>query len=320
MKQFIGIAVVVIVVGVALGRVSLVATEVQKSAPTPPPVTVSIPEPVEVLPVPQETLATVEAPAAPSPVETVVQPFYSVVLQGSKPGSELIDLVGFEHVPTVLALNRLDDKNLRVGTSITIPRSFDDPSLLIFMPERIEAAKDIPKLVVVAQSVQAVGFYEYGTLVRSGPVSSGKKSTPTKSDLYFANWKGKEVISTFSDEWILKWNVNIENKEGIALHQYGLPGYPASHSCVRLSEDDAMWLYEWVLQWVLADDGKTELARGTPVIVYGAYDFAKKAPWKQLPTDPTATTIESAEIEAIVEGYVPAIMRAQDTRNKLLTL
>ena len=62
----------------------------------------------------------------------------------------------------------------------------------------------------------------------------GSKAHQTTRGLHFTNWKGKEIISTVSDEWKLKWNFNIANHEGIGWHQYSMPGYPASHSCLRL--------------------------------------------------------------------------------------
>jgi hypothetical protein len=45
----------------------------------------------------------------------------------------------------------------------------------------------------------------------------------------------------------LRWNFNIENKLGVGWHS--LPGYPASHSCLRL--EDAKLLYEWADEWQL---------------------------------------------------------------------
>jgi hypothetical protein len=43
----------------------------------------------------------------------------------------------------------------------------------------------------------------------------GSKAHQTTRGLHFTNWKGKEVISTVSDEWKLKWNFNIANQEGM---------------------------------------------------------------------------------------------------------
>lgn len=273
-------------------------------APTLPPIVATPLPPVELPP---------EIPAGPT------GEFKSIVLASDRPGAELAKMVGgVTNAFTVLAINRVDDRNLHQGMSMIVPTTFEDSTLWEFMPEEISNAKNIPKLVVISQRTQAFGFYEDGKLVRSGPVSSGKASTPTPNGLFFTNWKGKEVISTFDEEWILKWNFNIENKEGIALHQYAMPGYPASHSCVRLYEKDAKWLYDWADQWVLADDGQTKLASGIPVIIYGKYDFSKGEPWKMLPENPEILKISEGELEELVSKNLAKIEKEQALREQVL--
>lgn len=231
--------------------------------------------------------------------------FTRMTLKTAYPASEISKKVGSANLATVLAINRLDVQNLRTGASVVIPSDFENPTLYTFMPQRIEGIEEVPKVVVVAQRIQAFGLYEYGMLIRSGPASSGKKDTPTKSGFYTANWKGKDVISTANDEWRLLWNVNIDNLNGIGIHQYALPGYPASHSCVRLLADDAEFLFNWVDQWSI--DGNTVLATGTPVVIYGQYNFDASAPWKRLIKDPYATTVtneERSEIATIILSHV----------------
>jgi len=167
-------------------------------------------------------------------------------------------------------------------------------------PENVSIAKDIPKLMLISQRVQSFAVYEYGQLIRSGAVSTGKQSTPTASKIYFTNWKGKEVKSSFDDEWILKWNFNLDNHEGIGMHQYEMPGYPASHSCIRMFEADAMWIYDWADQWILSPNQQNIVAHGTPVIIFGDYRYDKKAPWKDLPKNESAIKISDEEIETAI--------------------
>jgi len=55
-----------------------------------------------------------------------------------------------------------------------------------------------------------------------------------------------------------------------------MPGYPASHSCIRLLVKDAKWLYEWVDLWKVAP-GFVIKNKGTPIIVFGkAKDFNRR--------------------------------------------
>ncbi len=231
--------------------------------------------------------------------------FQEITIVSERPGAELAKKFGSKNVATILAINRIDDRHLGVNTTLIAPTSFKNPTLWEFMPADISTAQDIPKLVIVSQRTQAFGFYENGVLVRSGPVSSGKQATPTANGLYFANWKGEKVVSTVDDSWILKWNINIDNKKGISLHQYTLPGYPASHSCVRFYAQDARWLYRWINEWTLTPDGSAKIENGTPVLIYGSYDFDKTAPWKRLLTDPNATKITEEELtQAIANNLI----------------
>jgi lipoprotein-anchoring transpeptidase ErfK/SrfK len=258
------------------------------------------------------TTPTVVTPPPTPPIqeELVIPPppvvknstYSSLTLTTESPLKELTEAVGKNNLDTVLRINRIDKAHVRTGAVLSIPSDFNYAALSPF-PERIETISSLPKMILVSQTVQAFAVYENGTQIKWGPTSSGKKSTPTPNGLFNANWKGKEVISTSNDEWILKWNVNIANFLGVSLHQYELPGYPASHSCVRLFEEDAFWIYNWVDQWTLSDDGADVLAKGTPVLLFGQYDYAGIPPWKKLSENPTATTVELSEIEALITEY-----------------
>ena len=79
------------------------------------------------------------------------------------------------------------------------------------------------------------------------------------------------------------WYFNISNKGGVAMHQYFLPGYPASHSCIRMYEEDAKWIFDWAQQWEISEDGATVIKNGTPVLLFGTYNFEEPSAWKILP-------------------------------------
>jgi hypothetical protein len=76
----------------------------------------------------------------------------------------------------------------------------------------------------------------------------------------------------------MQWYFNFENASGLSLHSYALPGYPASHGCVRLLERDAMWLYDWGDGWALGPDGRVA-SQGTTLIVVGDA-FEAPTPWR----------------------------------------
>ncbi len=149
------------------------------------------------------------------------------------------------------------------------------------LPQRYEAG-DTAKCLVVYLPGQVFGAYENGRLARWGPVSSGRRQRPTPPGLFHLNWKSEGRHSTVDPQWYMRWYFNIGNREGMALHAYSMPGYPASHACIRLLERDAMWLYGWGESWRLAPDGISIAKPGTPVFIVGEYDFDAPAPWRSI--------------------------------------
>ena len=139
-------------------------------------------------------------------------------------------------------------------------------------------AGGLPKALVVHLPSQVFGAYEHGRLVRWGPVSSGREEYPTPPGLFHLNWRSPGRHSTINPEWYMPWYFNFDNEGGLALHQLSLPGRPASHSCIRLLESDARWLYGWGEGWVLDERGWNVLDPGTPVLILGHYDFRAPPP------------------------------------------
>jgi lipoprotein-anchoring transpeptidase ErfK/SrfK len=240
--------------------------------------------------------------------------YSSITLGTTKHAAQIIEAVGQENLATVLSLNRIDVRHLQNNQVIVIPDSFEDPFATSSFPKSIPEIESVPKMMFVAQKEQEFAAYEYGVLIRFGGISTGKKSTPTSSKLYYTNWKGKEVISTSNDEWILKWNFNIANQDGIGIHEYELPGYPASHSCIRFAATDAKWFYDWADQWILSEDDKL-LASGTPTLVFGSYGYGKTPPWKNLVQDPNATKVDINSLKETLTPYLSDIQEKQQERN-----
>jgi len=218
----------------------------------------------------------------------------------------------------ILSVNRIDADNIAKLDTLIIPADMSGSVIQYSpFPQSAPFLKDVEKIIFFSYPAQYFGAYEYGTLVLSGPTSMGRKADQTKTGLFYTNWKAEKTTSTFNDEWELKWNFNIENKEGIGFHQYALPGYPASHSCLRLLESDAKFLYSWADQWVLkgTDDIK---AHGTPVVVFGAYPFGSPRPWLQLLSDPHALAISEAALKSEAQSYLQDIMGKQQQREAVV--
>lgn len=217
-------------------------------------------------------------------------------------------------IEIVTAINRTDKKNLAKQDSIVIPSDFSgDVVYYLPFPLEINYLADVSKVLLFSYPTQTFAAYENGVLVYSGPTNMGRKKDKTPTGLFYTNWKAEETTSTFNDEWDLKWNFNIENKLGVGFHEYELPGYPASHSCLRLLEKDAKFLYDWADQWVLADK-ETVKVKGTPVIVFGSYDFDGPKPWLQLVKNSKSLDISIAEVEKQTAPFLKAILEQQKIR------
>ncbi|GAA4794306.1 hypothetical protein GCM10023231_23340 [Olivibacter ginsenosidimutans] len=218
----------------------------------------------------------------------------------------------------ILALNRVDFTNFNRIDSIVIPDSvWSDINSYSPFPLQIEALDSVPKMVFFAYPIQAFAAYEHGHLVRWGPSSMGSKIHPTKTGLAFTNWKAEEHVSTADDEWLLRWNFNIHNKEGIGWHQYTMPGYPASHSCLRLLENDARWLYDWADEWIV-EKNQHVLAEGTPVLVFGTYDYEGMKPWLKLAEDPKANEIAEKDLLNELKPNLEKIAEEQHKREQVI--
>jgi len=242
------------------------------------------------------------APPDPAPAAAAAPAWRAVPIFGPASLRTLRQRFGREGFAEVLRLNRIDAEHAAGTDTLIVPERPDErrgagPFVAPApFPSRIPALDSLAKTLVVAVRIQAFAAYDSGRLVRWGPVSSGGPGAPTRPGRYHVNWKLPVHRSTVDTSWVMPWCVNIDNREGTALHQHPLPGYPASHCCIRLLEDDAHWVYDWVEEWRVSRDGRTVLAPGTPVVLIGTWDFGAPRPWRALPRDPAAASAGGEEL------------------------
>jgi len=204
----------------------------------------------------------------------------------------------------IFALNRIDPGRFRVGSKLVIPDTLvDDLMKYSPFPKNLEILNSIPKTLLISQRIQGFALYENGKLIRWGPVSSGKETTPTPNGLHYANYKTKLKISTVDAAWEMPYYFNFMNSYGVGIHEYILPGYPASHACVRLYNEDARFIYDWAQQWKLDNSGQKIKKNGTPFMVFGEYDYKDPYPWQKLANDKTANDLNATEM-SILKQYV----------------
>lgn len=115
----------------------------------------------------------------------------------------------------------------------------------------------LSRAIFVDQDAQLVHVYENGVEIRAMPCSTGLP-TSDKATLAWSGVVGAYVgtfysFGTYQDEgWSLFGDVLIHGapytwQHGVKVYQdLGALGQrPASHGCIRISPEDALWLTEW---------------------------------------------------------------------------
>ena len=100
-----------------------------------------------------------------------------------------------------------------------------------------------PIMAIVSLRDQRITVYDaHGWILRS-PVSSGQKGRETPAGIFSVIQKEADHYSNLYDDAYMP-NMQRITWSGIALHGGVLPGYPASHGCVRMPFDFAERLFD----------------------------------------------------------------------------
>jgi lipoprotein-anchoring transpeptidase ErfK/SrfK len=132
-----------------------------------------------------------------------------------------------------------------------------------------------PLTIVVSLGKQTVSIYDHNQKIASSPISSGMSGRETPTGIFSIIEKNRYHYSNLYGGAPMPYMNRITNS-GVAMHEGVVPGYPASHGCIRLPAAFARNLF-----------GITEI--GARVIV--TYD------------DPTPADFQS---EHIIEPLPPA--------------
>src|SRR5262244_3793789 len=102
-----------------------------------------------------------------------------------------------------------------------------------------------PIMAIVSIKSQQVTIYDADGWILRAPVSTGVKGRETPSGIFSVVEKDKDHHSNLYDD---AWMPNMERItwSGIALHGGPLPGYAASHGCIRMPYDFAENLFDKV--------------------------------------------------------------------------
>jgi len=105
------------------------------------------------------------------------------------------------------------------------------------------AATTEPLMAVVSLNNQRVAIYAGANRVLQATVSSGRKDYETPAGIYSIIEKNREHYSNLYDDAAMPFMQRL-TWSGIALHAGALPGYPASHGCIRMPYEFAEQLFD----------------------------------------------------------------------------
>ena len=175
------------------------------------------------------------------------------------------------------------------------------PGEFVWAPEIAPAG---PTLVIVNLKTQRLTLFRNGVPIAASTVSTGRKGYSTPTGVFTILQKKVEHYSSTYDNAPMPYMQRL-TWGGVALHAGQLPGYPASHGCIRLPLDFAKLLY-----------GVTKL--GTTVVLTNTDTIPKVAPTPQLLSDADSfkgrNTIVDWHPERSPEGPVSVIVSASDKR------
>src|ERR1700745_3729882 len=133
-----------------------------------------------------------------------------------------------------------------------------------------------PVVVLVSLPQQTMYVYRNGILIGRSSVSSGSKGNSTPPGVFdILEKKETHYSKTYNNAPMP--NMQRLTWTGIAMHSGQLPGYPASHGCIRLPYDFSALLFEGTSQGgtVVMGDGKTRQPHlaSTPGLVLAPKDL-----------------------------------------------
>ena len=133
-----------------------------------------------------------------------------------------------------------------------------------------------PLMVLVSVPEQTMHVYRNGILIGRSTVSTGSKGHSTPGGVFSILGKSKEYYSKKYDNAPMP-NMQRLTDTGICMHSGNLPGYPASHGCIRMPYDFSQLLFSVTSSGgtVVVGDGKVPVPylASSPGLLLAPKDF-----------------------------------------------
>ncbi len=141
-------------------------------------------------------------------------------------------------------------------------------------PNEDKAASTLPKpsgplVIVVSINNQTVTVYDDGKVIAKSPISSGMTGHPTPTGVFSILEKNRIHHSNLYGGAPMPFMQRVTNS-GVAMHAGDLPGYPASHGCIRLPYSFARNLFgitDVGARVIISDDDLTPAEFNSPHLI-----------------------------------------------------
>ncbi|MGH8105660.1 MAG: L,D-transpeptidase [Arenimonas sp.] len=151
----------------------------------------------------------------------------------------------------------------KASAPIDTPLDELKPGEFIWAPKLVP---DGPLVMVISIAEQRGYLYRNGIRIAVTTVSTGKKGNETPTGVFTILQKHKDHRSNKYNDAPMPFMQRL-TWDGVALHAGKLPGYPASHGCVRLPYQFARVLFEtsdFSMTVIVTDDTTTTTGEGSP--------------------------------------------------------
>ena len=166
---------------------------------------------------------------------------------------------------------------------------------------------DGPALVIVNLKTQRLVLFRNGVPIAASTVSTGSPGHDTPTGVFTILQKRQEHYSSTYNNAPMP-NMQRLTRRGIALHAGKLPGYPASHGCVRLPHKFSALLFgatELGMTVVITDIAAIPESSGTPDVAVASVGSDQQ---------PLARAAYEWHPERATDGIVSVVISAADQR------
>jgi lipoprotein-anchoring transpeptidase ErfK/SrfK len=181
------------------------------------------------------------------------------------------------------------------------------------------ASKDAangPLLIIIAIADQRISLYDNGALIARSSVSTGVRNHPTPLGVFSVISKSRFHRSNIYSNAPMPYMQRI-TWSGIALHAGDLPGYPASHGCIRLTHDFAVRLFHLTKRGtrvIIAHDDIQPTEISNPQLFVPKPKVALASPQSDTAAQPGGSTItaDATEVSLVAKAKQQEDAKAPD--------